>query len=166
PAIRTRRRRPAPLSPALRKLGERVREARIAAGLSQAKLGAPYFTRAHVSAIELGKIRPAMRSLEHMAKKLEKPASYFLDDAEVERAAGYQLAVATRIAGNPRGAREMLESLLRRIENAKPPDQLLRLRVLITLGGCAQDLGEPQAATTYYHQALEWSSEIGDLARI
>ena len=217
--------------------------------MSQAQLGAPYFTRAHVSAIELGKIRPAMRSLEHMAKKLDKPASYFLDDADVERARGereldigsiaglltfasaaealrraeklldagnlsvretcrlrlhagsalnllhrgsegiktltitqrlagelgdeplaraadYQLAVATRIAGNPRGAREMLERLLRRIENAKPPDQLLRLRVLITLGGCAQDLGEPQAATTYYQQALEWSSEIGDLARI
>ncbi len=217
--------------------------------MSQAQLGAPYFTRAHVSAIELGKIRPAMRSLEHMAKKLDKPASYFLDDADVERARGdreleigaipglltfasapealrraeklldagnlsvreicrarlyagsalnllhrgheaikpltmaqrlagelsdeplgraadYQLAVATRIAGNPRGAREMLEALLRRIDDAKPPDQLLRLRVLITLGGCAQDLGEPQAATTYYQQALEWSSEIGDLARI
>jgi tetratricopeptide (TPR) repeat protein len=217
--------------------------------MSQAQLGAPYFTRAHVSAIELGKIRPAMRSLEHMAKKLERPASYFLDDAVVERArqerdleigsigglltltsaaealrraeklldagdlsvrescrlrlyagsalnlihrgreairmltvaqrlageiadepltraADYQLAVATRIAGNPRGARGMLEALVRRIEHAKPPDQLLRLRVLITLGGCAQDMGEPQAATTYYEQALEWSSEIGDLARI
>jgi transcriptional regulator with XRE-family HTH domain len=249
PQVRTRRRRPVPLSPALKKLGERLREARIAAGMSQAQLGVPYFTRAHVSAIELGKIRPAMRSLEHMAKKLEKPASYFLDDADVERARGerdleigsiaglltfasagealrraeklldggnlsvreicrlrlyagsalnllhrggdaiknltaaqrlagelddeplaraadYQLAVATRVAGNPRGAREMLERLLRRIDDAKPPDQLLRLRVLITLGGSAQDLGEPQAATTYYQQALEWSSEIGDLARI
>jgi len=249
PVTRTRRRRPAPLSPSLKKLGERLREARIAAGLSQAQLGAPYFTRAHVSAIELGKIRPAMRSLEHMAKKLDKPASSFLDDADLERArsdreleigsiaglltfasapealrraekmldagglpvretcrlrlyagsalnllhrggdaiksltvaqrlarelgdeplargADYQVAVATRIAGNPRGAREMLETLLRRVETAKPPDQLLRLRVLITLGGCAQDLGEPQAATTYYQQALSWSSEIGDLARI
>jgi HTH-type transcriptional regulator, quorum sensing regulator NprR len=247
--LRTRRRRPAPLSPALKNLGERLREARTASGLSQAQLGAPYFTRAHVSAIELGKIRPAMRSLEHMAQKLGKPASYFLDDADVERARGereleigaiaglltfaaaseafrraerlldagqlsvretcrvrlyagsalnlihrgrdaiktltiaqrlagelrdeplaratdYQLAVAMRVAGNPRGAREMLEGLLRRLETAKPPDQLLRLRVLITLGGCAQDLGEPQAATTYYQQALEWSSEIGDLARI
>jgi tetratricopeptide (TPR) repeat protein len=226
-----------------------LREARLAAGISQAQLGAPYFTRAHVSAVELGKIRPAMRSLEHMAGKLDRPASYFLDDADLERvrgdreleialiaglltfasaaealrraehlldagnlsvreicrlrlhagsalnllqrggdaigtltvaqrlageigdeplgrAAAYQLAVATRIAGNPRGAREMLEQLLRRVEAAKPPDQLLRLRVLITLGGSAQDLGEPQAATTYYQQALEWSSEIGDLARI
>src|SRR5437870_7853947 len=88
PATRTRRRRPAPLSPSLKKLGERLRDARIASGMSQAQLGAPYFTRAHVSAIELGKIRPAMRSLEHMAKKLSKPASYFLDDADVERARG------------------------------------------------------------------------------
>jgi tetratricopeptide (TPR) repeat protein len=216
--------------------------------MSQAELGAPYFTRAHVSAIELGKIRPAMRSLEHMAGRLGKPASQFLDDAEHERqrgerelelgsiaglltfagaaealrraewlldvegltvrdvcrvrlcagsalnllhrggdavkaltvaqrlagelrdeglarAADYQLAVATRIAGNPRDARRMLEALLRRVESA-PPDQLLRLRVLITLGGCAQDLGDPRAATTYYQQALEWSNDVGDLARI
>src|SRR3989442_7116692 len=73
------------MSAALKKLGDRLREARLAAGISQAQLGAPYFTRAHVSAIELGKIRPAMRSLEHLARKLGKPASYFLDDAESER---------------------------------------------------------------------------------
>src|ERR671936_2649021 len=85
PATRTRRRRPAPLSPALKRLGARLREARVAAGISQAELGAPYFTRAHVSAIELGKIRPAMRSLEHMARKLGRPTSYFLDDAEADR---------------------------------------------------------------------------------
>src|SRR5256885_7130653 len=76
------------MSAALKKLGDRLREARVAAGISQAQLGAPYFTRAHVSAIELGKIRPAMRSLEHMAKKLDKPASYFLDDADLERVRG------------------------------------------------------------------------------
>ncbi len=82
---RTRQRRAAPESPALRQLGQRLREARVAAGLSQARLGAPYYTRAHVSAIELGKIRPAMKSLEHMAAKLGKPASYFMEDAELER---------------------------------------------------------------------------------
>src|SRR5207247_7522529 len=99
PATRTRRRRPAPLSPSLKKLGERLREARTAAGMSQAQLGAPYFTRAHVSAIELGKIRPAMRSLEHMAKKLDKPASYFLDDADLERARGERELEIGAIAG-------------------------------------------------------------------
>ena len=233
----------------MRRLGDRLREARIASGLSQAQLGAPYFTRAHVSAIELGKIRPAMRSLEHLARKLGRPASYFLDDVDaerdrqdrelelsaiaglltlagapealrkaeqladaegltvrdtcrvrlyqgtaldllqrgreaikaltvaqrlakelddagLERAATYQLAVATRVSGNARGARAMLEELLGHVDAAKPPDELLRLRIVITLGGCAQDLGEPQAATTYYHRALEWSKDIGDLTRI
>jgi transcriptional regulator with XRE-family HTH domain len=82
---RTRQRRAAPESPALRQLGQRLRETRVAAGLSQAQLGAPYYTRAHVSAIELGKIRPAMKSLEHIAAKLGKPASYFMQDAAVER---------------------------------------------------------------------------------
>jgi len=39
-------------------------------GLSQAQLGAPYFTRAHVSAIELGKILPALTALVHFSRKL------------------------------------------------------------------------------------------------
>ena len=99
PATRTRRRRPAPLTPGLKKLGERLREARIAAGMSQAQLGAPYFTRAHVSAIELGKIRPAMRSLEHMARKLDKPSSYFLDDSDTERARNERELEIGSIAG-------------------------------------------------------------------
>ncbi|TMJ93223.1 MAG: helix-turn-helix transcriptional regulator [Actinobacteria bacterium] len=249
PGARTRRRRPVPVTLALRQLGDKLRAARLEAGLSQAALGAPYYTRAHVSAIELGKIRPAMRSLEHMAGRLGKSASYFLDDPGAARAQGerrlelaaiaglltlsgaaealrrahkvlddeglsvrdraqlhlyagsalnllqrgndalpelaaaqrlaaglgdaalgrgvdYQLAVATRSAGNARAAREMLEGLLGRIEQLRPPDQLLRLRVLITLGACAQDLGEPGAATTYYARALEWSKDIGDLTRL
>src|SRR5437773_7118537 len=99
PATRTRRRRPAPLSPSLKKLGERLREARIAAGMPHAQLGAPYCTRAHVSAIELGKIRPAMRSLAHMARKLDKPASFFLDDADLERARGERELEIGAIAG-------------------------------------------------------------------
>src|SRR6266540_4810346 len=85
PQIRSRVRRPAPVSEALRQIGERIRQARTEAGLSQAQLGAPHFTRAYVSAIELGKVRPAMKSLDFMAEKLGKPASYFLEDAGADR---------------------------------------------------------------------------------
>ncbi len=85
PAQRTRRRRAVPDTSAIQQLGERIRAARTEAGLSQAQLGAPYYTRAHISAIELGKIRPAMKSLEHIAAKLSKPVSYFLEDAALER---------------------------------------------------------------------------------
>ena len=50
-------------------MGVLVREARIRAGLSQAKLAMPYLTRAYVSAVELGKISPSLKSLSHMATK-------------------------------------------------------------------------------------------------
>jgi len=50
--------------------GHRIRSLRSAKGISQAELGAPYFTRAHVSAIELGKILPAIPTLNHFAQKL------------------------------------------------------------------------------------------------
>jgi tetratricopeptide (TPR) repeat protein len=85
PKVRTRIRRPAPVSESLQQIGERIRKARTDAGLSQAQLGAPHFTRAYVSAIELGKVRPAMKSLEFMAEKLGKPISYFMEDAEADR---------------------------------------------------------------------------------
>ena len=85
PQVRSRVRRPAPVSEALQQIGERIRQARTAAGLSQAQLGAPHFTRAYVSAIELGKVRPAMKSLDFLAEKLGKPTSYFMEDAEADR---------------------------------------------------------------------------------
>jgi len=73
------------VSESLQQIGDRIRQARTEAGLSQAQLGAPHFTRAYVSAIELGKVRPAMKSLEFMAEKLGKPTSYFLEDAEANK---------------------------------------------------------------------------------
>ncbi|HEV2249024.1 MAG TPA: tetratricopeptide repeat protein [Candidatus Limnocylindria bacterium] len=85
PQVRTRIRRPAPVSEALEQIGGRIRKARTEAGLSQAQLGAPHFTRAYVSAIELGKVRPAMKSLDFLADKLGKPASYFIEDADADR---------------------------------------------------------------------------------
>ena len=53
------------------RVGALIRAARIKKGLSQAQLGAPYFTRAMVSAVELGKVSPAIKSLAHFASKLE-----------------------------------------------------------------------------------------------
>jgi ribosome-binding protein aMBF1 (putative translation factor) len=62
----------------LANLGERIRTLRTERGLSQAQLGAPYFTRAHVSAIELGKILPALTTLVHFARKLGIPTRELL----------------------------------------------------------------------------------------
>lgn len=112
PAQRTRRRTAAPESAALQQLGERLRQARTEAGLSQAQLGAPYYTRAHVSAIELGKIRPGMQALEFMAGKLSKPVSYFLADAEKEqerRTLQFEVDSAVTLAARPTATRGLAE---------------------------------------------------------
>lgn len=70
-----------PLSPSLAGLGGRIRATRAAAGLSQSQLGRPHFTRAYVSALELGKIRPSMKALEFLAQRLGRTVSSFLEDA-------------------------------------------------------------------------------------
>jgi transcriptional regulator with XRE-family HTH domain len=53
------------------KIGARLRELREARGLSQAELGAPNFTRAHVSAVELGKVAPSLKTLLFFGQKLQ-----------------------------------------------------------------------------------------------
>src|ERR1700716_500195 len=134
---RARQRRAAPESPALRQLGQRLREARTAAGLSQGQLGAPYYTRAHVSAIELGKIRPAMKSLEHMATKLGKPAAYFMEDAEVERTRREVAFDVDRVAA--------LASRITAAECIRDADQLLRRDALSSRQRCRLHLARARA---------------------
>jgi transcriptional regulator with XRE-family HTH domain len=50
--------------------------------MSQTQLGAPHFTRAYVSAVELGKIRPSVRSLEFLAERLRMPIASLVTSAE------------------------------------------------------------------------------------
>jgi transcriptional regulator with XRE-family HTH domain len=76
----TRVRRPPPKGDLYVRVGQRVREARIRKGISQAELGAPFFTRAMVSAVELGKISPALKTLAHFASKLEVPLKDLIPD--------------------------------------------------------------------------------------
>lgn len=68
--VRPRRRRtPAPKDDLYQRVGALVREARERASLSQTQMGAPFFTHAYVSAVELGKISPGLKSLRHLATK-------------------------------------------------------------------------------------------------
>lgn len=71
PAQRAQRKRtPAPMGNTAVRIGKRLRELRERSGLTQSELGAPYFTRSHVSAIEQGRTAPAIKTLVHFARKL------------------------------------------------------------------------------------------------
>lgn len=64
-------------------LAQRIKDARLEAGLSQRQLCGDVITRNMLSLIESGKARPSMDTLRHFAAVLGKPMSYFLEEDAV-----------------------------------------------------------------------------------
>ena len=64
-------------------LGKRLKEARLALGLSQRQLCGDEITRNMLSQIENGAARPSMDTLRYLAARLGKPISYFLEEETV-----------------------------------------------------------------------------------
>lgn len=64
-------------------LGEKLRQARLEANLSQRALCGEEITRNMLSRIENGAAHPSMKTLRYLADRLEKPVSYFLEEETV-----------------------------------------------------------------------------------
>jgi tetratricopeptide (TPR) repeat protein len=79
--LRTRRRRVVGDDRQLaRSIGERIRRARLAAGLTQQQLAGDRYTKAYISALENGIARPSMVALDFLAPRLGSTASELLAD--------------------------------------------------------------------------------------
>lgn len=61
-------------------LGDRIRQARLELGLSQRQLGGEMITRNMLSLIESGSAIPSLQTLLYLARRLEKPVGYFLEE--------------------------------------------------------------------------------------
>ena len=61
-------------------LGEKLRQARAEAGLTQRQLCGEEITRNMLSQIENGSARPSMKTLQYLAAQLNKPVSWFLEE--------------------------------------------------------------------------------------
>ncbi len=64
-------------------IGERLKQARLEAGLSQRQLCGQTITRNMLSQIENGSARPSMDTLRYLADVLGKPMGYFLEEQAV-----------------------------------------------------------------------------------
>ena len=64
-------------------LGEKLKQARLDAGLSQRQLCGDAITRNMLSQIENGSARPSMDTLAYLASRLGKTVSYFLEEQAV-----------------------------------------------------------------------------------
>lgn len=84
-------------------LGEKIRKARLEAGLSQRQLGGEEITRNMLSLIEHGTAKPSMKTLRYLAQRLGKSISYFLEEGAEDP------TELTRSADTLRQAAEALE---------------------------------------------------------
>ena len=78
----TRRRVVADQHELAERIGGRLRTARLAAHLTQARLAGDRYTKAYVSALEKGNARPSMAALAYFSDRLGMAPTHFLDDDE------------------------------------------------------------------------------------
>ena len=100
-------------------LGEKIRRARLEAGLSQRQLCGEEITRNMLSQIEHDTAKPSMDTLRYLAARLGKSLGYFLDE---EGAALPNLTVIRR-AREARAA-ENWEEVIRELEGYRRPDEV------------------------------------------
>lgn len=92
-------------------LGEKLRQARLDAGLSQRQLCGEEITRNMLSLIENGSAKPSMKTLQYLSSRLGKSVSYFLEETAVV-SPNQEIMVSARQlydAGDFAGAAQALE---------------------------------------------------------
>src|SRR5256714_3217498 len=86
------------------RLGERLRQLRVAAGLTQSELAGARFSKEYVSQIERGKTRPARETIEWIAERLGVAADFLANGVTADQRGRVQTALAPAEApaeGNP-----------------------------------------------------------------
>src|ERR687884_76089 len=69
------------------RLGERLRQLRVAAGLTQSELAGTRFSKEYVSQIERGKTRPARDTIEWLAERLGVDADFLANGVTADQRA-------------------------------------------------------------------------------
>jgi transcriptional regulator with XRE-family HTH domain len=115
-------------------IGARLRAARSRAGLTQQQVAGDRYTKAYVSALENGLIKPSMAALRYLAGRLGTTPSDLLTDAD-ERWAGLE-AELRLAAGDWQAAADMFSAALER-----SPEGRTRARLMVGLAEALFRLG-------------------------
>jgi len=158
------------------RVGTNIREVRTKLGMTQAQLAAPEFSISYISAIERGKIRPSLKALSILARRLDVPLTFLLEGspagAAEARAVGYSPADSgpdQRIDVDllqasvlvQQGAFNQAEMLLEPIQPERITiDQVYRLYFL--RGEVHLGAGEFQEAVVDLRQAVSQGEALND----
>jgi len=94
-------------------IGERIRQARRACGMTQADLAKGLVSRSYIAAIESGRVSPSAGNLQILAERLGQPLSHFIADhvdvAMQQIEASLNQAKVHMVLGNVSEAQSILE---------------------------------------------------------
>ena len=138
-------------------LGQRIKEARLEAGLSQRQLCGDMVTRNMLSLIESGKARPSMETLAHFSRQLGKPMSYFLEEEAVLSPNQQVMAQAEKALAD--GA---FAAVLEVLEGYQAPDELFDGRMAAVEATASLELAKVVAAQGKKPYALSLLERAGN----
>ena len=137
--------------PLARQVGARLRRARTQAGLTQAQLAEGRYTKAYVSALENGLVKPSMAAMHFFADRLQMPIERLLSDREH---AWTRLEADLRLAaGDWQQAIDAFSTLLETASSER-----VRAEILLSLAEGYSRLGRG-------HDAVRAASEAAELFR-
>ena len=76
------------------RIGDRLRQLRVAAGLTQTELAGERFSKEYVSQIERGKTRPTQETVEWLAVRLNVDPSYLASGVSADERGRVEAALA------------------------------------------------------------------------
>lgn len=141
-------------------LGQRIKQARLDAGLSQRQLCGEKLTRNMLSLIENGSARPSMDTLRYFARRLGKPLAWFLEEQAVLSPNQEQMAAARACwaAGDGEGVLAALEAYQSPDVTFDGERGLLGYLATLSLARQALEDGRLPYAKHLLAKAEEWES--------
>ena len=130
-------------------MGEKLRQARLAMGLSQRQLCQGIVTRNMLSLMESGSAQPSLETLKALSERLNKSISYFMDEDTVT-SPNQQIMAQARTAFSQKEYALALELL----EQYQQPDSSFDWEWGLLQASCAMELAEIAIAEEKLPHAL------------
>ncbi|HLW46261.1 MAG TPA: tetratricopeptide repeat protein [bacterium] len=152
-------------------LGERIRARRKELGLTQSQLGGAELTKGFISLIEKGRAKPSIETLILLAKRLQRPIGYFLEESAPFGRRALQtllgLGWALLKQGDPARADETFTEALAIAQQQE--DKNAEAEACCGRGSALAALGQFDTARQHVERARDLAAEIQEprhLARI
>lgn len=144
-------------------LGQKVKEARLAKKLTQREVTEDFITRNMLSQIENDQAVPSIKTMEYLAKKLDKPISYFIDNNQGNDINGNTILLKIMRAYNDEDYKYCIRTIENIYNKTKLQDNIMNTIFLNSLMKIAIDNNNNNLyidAKKYYSKIIEYKDVL------